>query len=271
MLDRLAKISADQQQISGGLDKKALREACDQFEGLMLHLMLKNMRKTIDKGELLHGGNAEEIFQDMQDQALADNLASGRGMGLSEMLYQQLLGPEGNSSQDLHRNRPASSYLNASGADKRQVATSRVAEPEALTLPLQGRISSHFGMRVHPILQVERMHHGLDIAAPHGTAIKAALDGTVIFSGEVGGYGNLVEIDHGNGLITRYGHNSKNLVQVGQQVRAGQKIAEVGSTGLSTGPHLHFEVRRQGQPVNPMALLDRDKFRQEGDYIGAQA
>ena len=115
--------------------------------------------------------------------------------------------------------------------------------------PTQGRISSPFGPRWG------RMHNGIDIAVPSGTPIKAAAEGTVKFSGWNGGYGYLVIIDHGNNVETYYAHNSRNLVDVGQRVDRGQTIARSGNTGNSTGPHLHFEIRHRGRPVDPQKYL----------------
>lgn len=117
--------------------------------------------------------------------------------------------------------------------------------------PSSGRLTSGFGMRVHPITGRRRMHAGVDIAAPTGTPIRAAAAGRVIIAGYMGGYGYTVVVDHGGGYSTLYGHCSSLLVRVGQQVRQGQQIARMGSTGMSTGPHLHFEVRINGRPVNP--------------------
>ncbi|MEK3987619.1 peptidoglycan DD-metalloendopeptidase family protein [Paenibacillus sp. FSL K6-3166] len=128
----------------------------------------------------------------------------------------------------------------------------------SMALPVSGaRISSNFGTRVHPITGVLKKHNGVDMAAPEGTDIKAAEDGVVIVAEWWGGYGNTVIIDHGNNLWTLYPHIRNNGIKVkkGQMVKRGEKIAEVGSTGNSTGPHLHFEVRIDGKPVNPMPYL----------------
>lgn len=119
-------------------------------------------------------------------------------------------------------------------------------------MPVPGQITSPFGMRYHPILHSRRMHTGTDIAAPSGTTIKSAAGGYVAFSGYYDrAYGNTVIIDHGGGVITFYGHCSSLLVKKGTTVKQGQAIARVGSTGLSTGPHVHFEVQKNGVPVPP--------------------
>ena len=120
------------------------------------------------------------------------------------------------------------------------------------TLPVTGTISSRYG--VSSKIRVST-HTGLDIAATTGTPIKVAADGTVTFAAYSGSYGYLVKVDHGNGVETWYGHTSKMLVKEGQAVKAGDTIALVGSTGNSTGPHLHFEVRINGEHVNPQKYL----------------
>lgn len=119
-------------------------------------------------------------------------------------------------------------------------------------LPSSYSIVSAFGRRKHPILRKYKMHTGIDIDGDKGDSIVAANNGTVIISGWKNGYGNTVVIDHGGGITTLYAHCSKLLVEVGAEVSAGKVIAKVGSTGLSTGPHLHFEVRNDGKPVNPL-------------------
>jgi murein DD-endopeptidase MepM/ murein hydrolase activator NlpD len=121
--------------------------------------------------------------------------------------------------------------------------------------PANGPITSSFGMRYHPILKRNRAHNGVDIGAPNRSAIKAAAAGRVIKAGWMSGYGNTVVIDHGDGISTLYGHCSVIYVSEGRTVGMGDKIAAVGSTGLATGPHLHFEVRKNGKPVNPMGYL----------------
>jgi murein DD-endopeptidase MepM/ murein hydrolase activator NlpD len=121
-----------------------------------------------------------------------------------------------------------------------------------MLLPTRGRFTSGFGIRRHPIFGVRRMHSGVDIAAPRGSAVLAAADGTVAYTGWFGGYGKIVIIDHGEGVSTLYAHLSSILTQEGRPVRRGQLIARVGSTGYSTGPHVHFEVRHNGVPVNPL-------------------
>lgn len=121
-----------------------------------------------------------------------------------------------------------------------------------LSMPCSGPITSSFGYRVHPITRVYKLHTGVDIGVPCGTSICSAADGEVIMSGWMGAYGYAVVIDHGGGISTLYGHNSRLLVRRGQQVSRGQVIAKSGSTGYSTGPHLHFEKRVNGTPVNPL-------------------
>lgn len=121
--------------------------------------------------------------------------------------------------------------------------------------PLRGTISSPFGPRVHPIYGVPSFHTGIDIAVPEGTSVRAAAAGVVTTAGWDGGFGLLVVIDHGNGYQTYYGHLSKILVGAGERVEAAEVIALSGNTGLSTGPHLHFEVQYNGTSVDPRPLL----------------
>ncbi len=123
------------------------------------------------------------------------------------------------------------------------------------TLPHGGKLSSEYGWRWHPKLGGRRFHAGIDFAGEPGSPIFAADTGVVMFAGWYGGYGKTVIVDHGQGVATLYGHTRKLLVTEGQPVERGRLIAEVGSTGFSTGPHLHFEIRHNGKPVNPLDYL----------------
>lgn len=119
--------------------------------------------------------------------------------------------------------------------------------------PVEGRITSGFGPRR------ESFHDGIDIAVPRGTAVCAAADGEVIFSNVLHGYGNIVIVRHRRGYVTVYAHNQKNLVREGEAVRRGQRLAEVGQSGRATGPHLHFEVRKDNLARNPLRYLSEDR------------
>ena len=127
-------------------------------------------------------------------------------------------------------------------------------QADALMAPVAGRITSGFGVRRHPILSFARMHAGIDFGAAWGSPIVAAADGVIVGSGWSGGYGRQVQLAHGSGIVTTYSHMSATTASAGETVRQGQVIGYVGSTGLSTGPHLHFEVRVNGQAVDPMQV-----------------
>lgn len=134
----------------------------------------------------------------------------------------------------------------------------------ALSRPVNGPVTSGFGMRRHPILGYARMHAGLDFKAGYGTPIYAVTDGTIAYAGRKGGYGNFVQVNHGGGLASGYGHMSRIAARAGSRVRRGQIIGYVGSTGLSTGPHLHYELYRNGRAVNPMSV----RFTQRAQLSG---
>lgn len=125
---------------------------------------------------------------------------------------------------------------------------------QSMEMPVNGRLTSGFGSRFHPILGYRRFHAGLDLAAVAGTPIVAAADGKVVSAGWAGGYGRAVAIAHASGIETKYGHMSRIAAYAGEQVHRGDVIGYVGSSGLSTGPHLHFEVLKNGRPVNPQSV-----------------
>jgi murein DD-endopeptidase MepM/ murein hydrolase activator NlpD len=123
--------------------------------------------------------------------------------------------------------------------------------------PIAARFSDAYGQRMHPIIQKEVFHGGLDLAAGMGTPVMAAQDGTVIFEGLRGHYGNAIVLEHGAGLTSWYGHLSQILVKKGQIVKRGDVIGKVGKTGRATGPHLHFEIRKENQPQNPLLYIEK--------------
>ena len=123
-------------------------------------------------------------------------------------------------------------------------------------VPSTTRISSPYGYRIHPVYKTRKFHAGIDISAAYGAEILAAADGIVTLAATNGGYGQCIIINHGSGLATLYGHNSQLLVEYGQEVKKGDLIAYAGSTGVSTGPHLHFEVRENGSTRNPMEFFE---------------
>jgi murein DD-endopeptidase MepM/ murein hydrolase activator NlpD len=139
-------------------------------------------------------------------------------------------------------------WIDAANADHPPAAES------GMVMPVDGLVTSYFGYRYHPILHFTRFHAGLDIGASWGSPIVAAGDGRVIAAGWAGGYGREVQIAHGSGITSLYGHMSEIVAEPGSFVRAGQVIGYVGSSGLSTGPHVHFEVRVGGTPVNPLGV-----------------
>jgi murein DD-endopeptidase MepM/ murein hydrolase activator NlpD len=157
-------------------------------------------------------------------------------------------------------NGDASQWFEASGVGETRGQISR---------PVPGAITSSFGMRRHPLLGYMRMHSGLDFHAGYGEPIYAATDGVIAFAGRKGGYGNFIQINHAAGLATGYGHMSRFATRAGQRVRQGQVIGYIGSTGLSTGPHLHYEMYRNGRPINPMSVSFTSRAQLSGSALAS--
>lgn len=236
-------------------NNEELKKALKDFESLFINQMMKTMREGVGKSELFHGGSGEDIYTSMLDEELAKTMSNAGGIGLEKMLLKQMTNEYGKAAAMEIKDtaRPArSASMSVAHAGHSEESHS---ESSQMTLPVNGRISSEYGRRIDPFTGETRFHHGLDIAAPQGTPIYPARQGTVIFSGRRQGYGNLVEVRHDDGSITRYGHTAANLVRQGDRAEAGVPIALVGSTGRSTGPHLHFEVVKDGASVDPGAML----------------
>ncbi len=225
-----------------GLERTKLKKAISDFEAIFINQMLKAMRNTINKSGLIDGGNSEKIYTSLIDSEVSKFIASGTGIGLYDVLSKQLIGTEGEGGA------PVSAPLTPELRE-------RLEELGSVTFPTSGPVSSGFGMRKDPIWGTMSFHHGIDISASKGAPIYPISDGEVIFSGEKEGYGFVVEVAHSGGYVTRYAHNSENRVKLGDRVSASEAIALVGDTGRSTGPHLHFEVMREGVNIDPIKLF----------------
>jgi len=184
---------------------------------------------------------------DSFDLILTYRRSAGGSVEAGDLLYAGLE-RGGEPRARLMRCGSAGQFYDASGMNE-QRATSSLMMPVA-----SARVTSGFGMRFHPILGYSRLHAGIDLGAPYGSPIYAVADGTVAWAAPHGGHGNYVRLEHGNGFATGYGHMSRFAVSPGMMVHAGQVIGYVGSTGLSTGPHLHYEVYEGGRPVDPMSV-----------------
>lgn len=179
----------------------------------------------------------ESKQQVLLDQAIYDR-------DTSERMYEEIMAASQEVANMIRRSQMSSAGY--SGAP---------AGAGGMIWPISGPITSEFGWRTHPIFGTARFHSGLDIGGDYGMPIYAAASGTVIYAGWISGYGNAVIIDHGGGVTTLYGHNDSLNVSEGENVAQGQVIAMCGSTGNSTGPHCHFEVRENGEPVSPYGYL----------------
>ena len=212
---------------AGSKDALQRQRVAQEFASFLYLEVLKAMRAALPQGNLFEtDSSARDLYTNMMDAEMARVMAKRDSTGLTKMIQKSL--------------------------DKITGKAQRASEPAA---PAQGAVSSSFGPRQDPINGATKFHQGVDISAPAGSPVKAPFAGRVVFSGRTADYGNMVEVDHGDGVLTRYGHNSLNLVAVGDEVQAGQPIALVGSTGRSTGSHLHFEIRKGGKAVDPALLL----------------
>ena len=182
----------------------------------------------------------------------------GGPRGALEAPESRLLGQASRVKVDLNAMIRRANLLSRSfrdAGDSLSVHAERLAATPSI-MPTTGWLTSAFSrMREHPILHKARPHEGIDVSAPRGAPIEAPANGTVVFAGWDAGYGNTVMVDHGFGIVTRFAHASRLLVKKGQRVRRGEQIALVGNSGLSTSPHLHYEVHVNGRPVNPMRYV----------------
>ena len=256
MFSDLALMEAKSSDATQG--QSEIESAARQFEAMLLQIVIKEMRKTVPEGMFASSGT--EVFQDLFDQELSNHmLGEGAGLGLVGSLTGEEVQPQSSRRTPLGIQNYASQKPIAEVAvsdhdhDHDHVHAHYHQQPNQI--PVKGRLSSSFGTRTDPITGATRAHNGMDIAAPEGTDIRAVRDGVVRHAGVSPSYGNFIIVDHGDGLETRYAHCSKLMVETGDKVRAGERIAAVGSTGRSTGPHLHLEVRQDGKPLDPKEVF----------------
>jgi murein DD-endopeptidase MepM/ murein hydrolase activator NlpD len=236
-----------------------VKSATAELASLFVYQMLAAMRRTVPQSGLLDKGFAHETYVSLFDQEIARHVARRADLGLTALLQRQLKDTDADRQLP---NRPTTALSRPPTvlSTRREMAVDAYRQQAGpadgkFVLPVQGQSTSGFGMRMHPIDHTERLHSGVDIAAPEGTTIQAAAAGQVVFSGTPAGYGNVVVIQHAEGYSTLYAHNAANLVSVGTVVSQGQPVATVGSTGRSTGPHLHFEIRKDGKQLDPALFL----------------
>lgn len=238
------------------------------------------VRQLISASGAFKGGDVAggQVRADMFVEALANAVAQGGGLGLAKLLETSMGGGAGEEPGATDPGfkagalTPALSRFAGEGGPEAEGGPGigrGAREGMGHGHSHEGGVSSGFGLRKHPIHGDERFHTGVDLRGREGTEIRAAAEGVVKSAGRRGGYGNAVEIDHGGGVTTLYAHASSLAVEPGQKVEPGQALGAVGQTGQATGPHLHFEVRVEGKPVDPRAALKAYGIRAE-DTIGGK-
>ncbi len=238
----------------------AARQTAMEFEAILLTQLTAALNPVSDEAEdNMFSSTGSDMYKQMFGEQIAKIMASNGGIGVADTILRQLREKASAKSPALERAIQAANAVKKESSDipalKIKAIPAAEVMPTAWKAPLEGRITSNFGVRTDPLNGQQRSHHGIDIAAPAGAPIGAAASGTVVFAGRRGGYGNTVIIEQTDGKQTLYAHAEQLLVKVGEPGVAGQTIATVGSTGRSTGPHLHFEVRENGQPLDPTSTL----------------
>jgi murein DD-endopeptidase MepM/ murein hydrolase activator NlpD len=241
---------------AAGAPDPRLAEASRALEAMLLKQIVR-ASGVFKGGEGAGSAVREGLFAD----ALSEAVAQAGGIGLADQVARSLGAPGEPTPAPAPVPWPAVSPVPGPAAGSE-------GSLSELLLASTRRVTSSYGVRRDPFSGELREHDGVDLGAPEGTPIRVPAGGVVRSAGPRGGYGNAIEIDHGHGLTTLYGHASELLVFPGETVQAGQAIATVGSTGRSTGPHLHFEVRVDGRPLEPNRALKQYGLRAEGS-VGA--
>ena len=226
--DRDRKLLADLTQKSNQVEKQRNQITAQKNEVELLTQKLKYQKSNIESEAVAQQNTIDRLKSDRQALSQAEDRLAEDSRRLSQIILAKV--------------QPYDGLILPPGTGQ-------------LMYPTIGPVTSNFGWRTHPILGTERFHSGIDFGADYGSLVYASAQGRVIYADWYGGYGNAVIIDHGNGMTTLYGHCSELYVKDGDVVVKGQPISAVGSTGFSTGPHLHFELRANGEPIDPAAYL----------------
>jgi flagellar protein FlgJ len=277
------------------VDPKKVAELAQEFEAMLMLQMVRQMRQSISFDDEKEQGFGNETMTDTFDVELSRYLAQSGGIGIGKMVQDALAkqfpaetaaacsaaGTAGAASdaakcvggvEAVASKGPSALVAASTTAASATVPSALVAAAQAaaaaravsrsdstLTMPLEeAKTTSGYGWRNDPLGAGRKFHAGVDLRAAYGTEVPAAAAGEVTFAGDQSGYGTTVVVRHGDGFETRYAHLSSTDVQTGDQVQAGQSVGRVGNSGRSTGPHLHFEVRRNGQQVDPAAVTGAD-------------
>jgi murein DD-endopeptidase MepM/ murein hydrolase activator NlpD len=237
------------------------REVAHEFEAMLLAQMISAMRKTVPESSLLGSSPHRQVLDGVFDMEMARALSADDGLGLSEVLTRQLgleeekAGVQGAAMLDAHGHGAVGlqARTGATGAGAASDASDGGAE---MTLPVRGRVSSGFGPRRHPVDGRTHFHSGIDVAAPRGSEIVSPAPGQVVETGSGGASGRFLRVRHGDGTVSSYAHLDRIDVREGDRITDGQLLGTVGTTGRSTGPHLHLSVYRDGSAVDPSTWLE---------------
>ncbi len=246
-----------------GRDRESLEglkaaELAREFESMLLLQMLRQMRQSMLDESVEGEGLSASTWLDTIDSELARQLTKAGGVGLADVMTRAIQDRAAGQPSSPNAARTAAWATPArvpqgSAADAAQA--SAAAEPAVAPAIDAGRLTSDYGWRQDPFTGSPRYHRGIDLKAAYGQEVPAAGRGTVVEAGDRGAYGLTVLVEHGNGVQTRYAHLSALAVGAGDRVLQGQEIGRVGQSGRATGPHLHFEVIRNGQRVDPTAVV----------------
>lgn len=219
---------------------RSLEEVAQEFESLFVQQLLTVMRSGLGEDGLFEGNTGQDMYTSMMDQALAQALSERGGIGLAKPILQSLRDMQGDSEKGKDA---AATAASPELADSLAQRFSRALSDFEVTSPV--------GWRRDPFTDEWSFHKGVDLAFAEGSPIRSMTSGTVVFSGEQGGYGNTVVVEGPNGVRVRYAHLKELEVKTGADIAKGQEIGLAGSTGRSTGPHLHVEIERGGELIDP--------------------